>query len=245
MHRQRSERTDQSRGWSVFFRRYWYGFVGVFAALALLGFWYLRQIQPATVLTPTQPASIPKSARQTRQGMVGQVSSSTSSKQEMKQSTTVAKKAVIWVDVQGAVNQPGVYQLAPGSRLDHAVRMAGGLTGNADRRQVNLAQSLTDGTAVYIPQQGELGPPAASASSGVPAASATSGPADGASKAPKNLNSVSQAELEEISGIGPKRAQEIIAYRESHGPFQSVDDLKEISGIGEKTIANLKTALTV
>ena len=145
----------------------------------------------------------------------------------------------IMVDVKGAVRQAGVYELPVGSRVYDAVQKAGGMTDEANSQSVNLAQKLEDESIVYVAKNGEEIAPVASASAGT-----TSG--EKQSKDGKvNLNTATEAELQTISGIGQKRAQDIIAYREEKGKFQSVDELKNVSGIGQKTLEKLKEHVTV
>ena len=145
----------------------------------------------------------------------------------------------IMVDVKGAVRQAGVYELPVGSRVYDAVQKAGGMTDEANSQSVNLAQKLEDESIVYVAKNGEEIAPVASASAGT-----TSG--EQQSKDGKvNLNTATEAELQTISGIGQKRAQDIIAYREEKGKFQSVDELKNVSGIGQKTLEKLKEHVTV
>ncbi|WP_040534352.1 helix-hairpin-helix domain-containing protein [Schleiferilactobacillus shenzhenensis] len=232
--------------------RYWYwGVIGL-AVLALGGWWWFRQEASAgVVLDPAASATVPGAVQtSSASGGSGGHSAGVSQSASTSRPAAPAKNGQVWVDIQGAVQKPGVYQLAADSRLDHAVRAAGGLRPEADRRQVNLAQPLTDGAAIYIPKAGEQAASsnAPAGESGVqpgPAASGSSAPAADTGEAAININSATQADLEQVSGIGPKRAGDIIAYRESHGPFQSLDELGEISGIGEKTLATLKAALTL
>lgn len=228
--------------------RYWYwGIIGL-VILALGGWWWLRQdVSAGVVLDPAAPATVPGAAQagSAESGSGGHSAGGSRSARPSNPagSAAPAQSGQVWVDIQGAVQKPGVYQIAAASRLDHAVRAAGGLRPEADRRQVNLAQPLTDGAVIYIPKTGEQ-----AASSSAPAAESGAGPAAaaaGTGEAAINVNTATQADLEQVSGIGPKRAGDIIAYRESHGPFQSLDDLGEISGIGEKTLATLKAALTL
>ena len=121
----------------------------------------------------------------------------------------------IMVDVKGAVRQAGVYELPVGSRVYDAVQKAGGMTNEANSQSVNLAQKLEDESIVYVAKNGEEIAPVASASAGT-----TSG--EKQSKDGKvNLNTATEAELQTISGIGQKRAQDIIAYREEKGKFLS------------------------
>ena len=162
-----------------------------------------------------------------------------SSSQQKSEEKTDSSHDKIMVDVKGAVRQAGVYELPVGSRVYDAVQKAGGMTDEANNQSVNLAQKLEDESIVYVAKNGEEIAPVASASAGT-----TSG--EKQSKDGKvNLNTATEAELQTISGIGQKRAQDIIAYREEKGKFQSVDELKNVSGIGQKTLEKLKEHVTV
>ena len=146
---------------------------------------------------------------------------------------------IITVDVKGAVKQPGVYELRSNSRVHDAIHKAGGMTTDANSQSVNLAQKLSDEAVIYVAKEGEDVPALGSSES-----SATSSAS--AEKTGKvHLNRATETELQTVSGIGQKRAQDIIAYREANGPFRSVDDLKNVSGIGEKTLEKLRDAFTV
>ena len=155
-------------------------------------------------------------------------------------SQTETEDQLVTVDVKGAVKKPGVYQLQSNSRVHDALEKAGGLTDEADLKSVNQAQKLSDESVVYVAKVGEN---AVDVTTSAPA-SATSGTGQ-AKSALVNLNTATEADFQTISGIGQKRAQDIIAYREANGRFKSVDDLKNVSGIGAKTLEKLKEYVTV
>ena len=172
-----------------------------------------------------------------------QASSSTSSKEKVQTTSSKEEKTatsvsdapeIITVDVKGAVKQPGVYELRSNSRVHDAIYKAGGMTADA-----NLAQKLTDEAVIYVAKEGEDVPALGSSES----SATSSAPAEKTGKV--HLNRATESELQTVSGIGQKRAQDIIAYREANGPFRSVDDLKNVSGIGEKTLEKLRDAFTV
>ncbi len=150
----------------------------------------------------------------------------TSQKPEEKEKTEAIKDIVI--DLKGAVKKPGIYLLSEGSRLYEAIERAGGYKEDADVKQVNGAQLLTDGEGIYIPTVGEQ----------------ATGPGQG-QKGKVNLNKATEEELQTLSGIGPSRARAIIQYRQEHGGFKSVDELKNVSGIGDKTFEKLKPEISV
>lgn len=164
-----------------------------------------------------------------------------SSQQESSEPSAIA------VDVEGAVRTPGVYELAAGSRVADAVEMAGGLAANAARTSVNLAQKLEDGMQVYVSSKKEA-KRAANGSTAVPSASAaaaSSGAGAAGSSEKVNLNTASAEELQQLSGIGPALSQRIIDYREKNGSFKTIEELKEVSGIGDVRFESLKDSVCV
>jgi len=143
--------------------------------------------------------------------------------------------AVIVVDVAGWVRQPGVYEFHQGDRVIDAIRRAGGGKPRADLTAINLAALLTDGQQIVVWRTG------AAHGGGAPGGSGS----NQGVQAIINLNTASLDELETLPGIGPALGQRIIDYREQHGPFHSVDDLLNVSGIGEKRLADLRPKVTV
>lgn len=145
------------------------------------------------------------------------------------------------VHLTGGVTQPGVYTLPAGSRLQAAVDAAGGFLPEADAQAVNLAAPLQDGQKVTIPT---LAPTVAPLSRG-PGETGIPLPTPVPTSGLINLNTASQAELETLPGIGPVTAQKIIQYRQEHGPFQKIEDILDVPGIGEKTFEAIKDLITV
>lgn len=146
----------------------------------------------------------------------------------------------MYVDVKGAVKQPGMKKVESTMRVIDAVQLAGGFASNADEKQVNLAQKLTDSQVVYIPKRGEKVP------ASVTGASPASGGASSESEAPQvNLNTADLAGLQQLDGVGEKKAEKILAYRQEHGGFKSADELKNVNGFGDKTLERLKPQITV
>ena len=148
----------------------------------------------------------------------------------------------VFVHVLGAVASPGVVELPDGSRVLDAIAAAGGLTPTADPAGANLARRVTDGEQIYLPQQGELppGPPPAAATG--PAGSAAAG---APAAAIVDLNSATPAELQTLPRIGPAMAQRIVDYRTTNGPFTNVDELRNVTGIGDKTFEALRDLVRV
>ena len=141
----------------------------------------------------------------------------------------------VTVHVAGAVRDPGIYRLRHGSRVDDAVRRAGGASGRADLSAVNLAAVLEDGRQILVPVREREGAPSASASAGGP----------GAAPAKVNLNTATAEQLDALAGVGPATAAKILAHREQHGAFSSVEELGDVPGIGEVRLAALRELVTV
>lgn len=164
-------------------------------------------------------------------------SSASDLKTERSSSQTETQK--VFVDIKGAVKNEGVYELSSGSRVTDVVKLAGGFTEDADKKSVNLAEKVTDEAVIYVARVGENVAPTTTNSQ-------ANGSAQQEESSDKiNLNTATLAELQTISGIGAKRAQDIIDYRDANGGFSSVDDLANVSGIGEKTLEKLKSEVTV
>lgn len=133
------------------------------------------------------------------------------------------------VHVAGAVERPGVYRLPAGSRVDDAVRRAGGAAAAAGLEAVNLAARLADGQQVVVPESGPGGT----------VATAAGGEAAG----PISLGTATVEQLDTIEGIGPVTAQDIVEFRDQHGGLASVEQLDQISGIGPATMESLRARL--
>jgi competence protein ComEA len=143
------------------------------------------------------------------------------------------------VDVAGEVRRPGVYRLPPGSRADAAVRLAGGVGPHAERAAVNLAMPLHDGQQVVVPRKGA----APVAPTGAGAAGGTAASPGAAPAQPISLSTATVEQLDTLDGIGPTLAARIVQYRDAHGGFKSVDELRQVSGIGDKRFAALRKAV--
>lgn len=154
-----------------------------------------------------------------------------------------------YVDIKGAIKVPQVVPVTPGMRVHDVVEMAGGVTGEADQSQVNLAQLVTDQMVIYVPKVGEEVSPSTEAlvaDSKVTESAVSESSGDGTSDGDLvNINTADTTMLQTLSGIGEKRAADIINYRETNGLFETVDDLDQVSGIGEKTMEKLRPLITV
>jgi competence protein ComEA len=154
--------------------------------------------------------------------------------------TGIAAASEVVVHVAGAVASPGVRRLPPGSRVVDALDAAGGALPGADLARVNLAAPLVDGQQVYVPKPGEQPPMAAGAGAGGAAGSAGAVPG-----ALVNLNTATAEQLDTLPGVGPATAAAIIAHRDRHGPFTSVDQLVDVRGIGEAKLEQLRDLVAV
>src|SRR5829696_5320079 len=142
--------------------------------------------------------------------------------------TTGGSSSRVTVHVAGAVRRPGVYRLPARARVVDAVHRAGGARRRADLSALNLAAKLEDGRQVLVPLRG--------------AAAAAGEAAEGV---PLDLNTASAEQLDELDGIGPAMAASIIKYREEHGGFGSIEELGQVSGIGEKRLAAMREQVRV
>lgn len=150
--------------------------------------------------------------------------------------TAAAPSGEVVVDVAGRVRRPGIVTLPAGSRVHEAIDAAGGLKGRVDTAGLNLARVLTDGEQILVGAA-----PAATAAS-----PATGAAAPGAAPGVLiNLNTADAAALDTLPGVGPVTAQAILTWREENGPFRSVDDLLDVKGIGEATLAELRDLVSV
>lgn len=153
---------------------------------------------------------------------------------------------VFMIDVKGAVRYPGVYTLEEGMRIVDAIEAAGGYRDDANPALINHAQRLQDEMVLYIPKIGEqLSEELQTLIAGA-SVSSTSGGSGGVNQSGKiNLNKANESELTQLPGIGPSKANAIIGHRTEQGNFQTIEDLKKVTGIGEKTFEQLKDLIDV
>jgi competence protein ComEA len=187
------------------------------------------------------PASDARPAAPTTATTLAPTNTSTGASVDAKQPDRIA------VHVAGAVARPGVVELAAGARVIDAVEAVGGAPADADLDRLNLAAKLVDGERVFVPKAGQADPGVVPGASGEAGTSGGSGvPAGGVTPGGKlNLNTATQAQLEELPGIGPTYAQAIIAERQRRGGFKSVNELRSVRGIGDKRFADLAPLVTV
>ena len=203
--------------------------IAVAVGLAVTTWWVLRDQDE--VLTPmsAQPAA-PLVG-------VGGGAAPSGTASALSAATTGATTATVTVDVAGKVRRPGIVVLDIGARVTDALNAAGGPRKGVDLISLNLARVLVDGEQIVVG-----GPPAA----GVGGSTAGAGGGAGAAAGPLvNLNTAGQAELETLPQVGPVTAQSIISWRETNGGFTSIDELLEVDGIGDKTLARLAPHVTV
>jgi competence protein ComEA len=149
------------------------------------------------------------------------------------QPAPAAETVVVYIS--GAVRHPDVYQVPAAARVKDVVLAAGGLTEDAAAERINLAEHVADAQHVHIPRQGEAAPEPASGDSAAPSAKS----------ALIDLNTASAADLDTLAGIGQSLAQRIVEYRTTNGPFQSVEDLQKVKGIGPALFAKIASSITV
>ncbi|MGX7245224.1 helix-hairpin-helix domain-containing protein [Enterococcus quebecensis] len=142
----------------------------------------------------------------------------------------------IYVDIKGAVEKPGMYEGTANMRVWDAVMLAGGVSEEADTKQVNFSERIIDQMVIYVPKLGEIIQNPEKNDDSIEKQN------DDTKKI--NLNQASETELQTLPGVGQKKAQEIIRFREENGGFKTIEDLKNISGFGEKTFEKLKDSIT-
>jgi competence protein ComEA len=151
-------------------------------------------------------------------------------------SSTAAPSDEVAVHVAGRVRRPGLVRLPAGSRVQDAIRAAGGVTSGADLNAINLARKLTDGEQIRVPAPGDPAPS--------PDPAVTPGSSGATPSAPLDLNTATLEQLDTLPGVGEVTAKRIITYRSAH-PFTTVDELLEVPGIGQRRFDQLKDLVTV
>ena len=141
-----------------------------------------------------------------------------------KTEVSTTQETVIFVDIKGAVKNPGVYQMKVGDRVKDAIDAAGGLTEEADSQKVNLAKRLEDQMVIVVPKVGEE-------AEEIPAGETRK---EATKEGKVNINTATVEELKTLKGVGEKKAEAIIEYRKKNGSFQTKEDLMKVRGIGKK-----------
>lgn len=161
--------------------------------------------------------------------------------QPVEENAEEAGPVTVIVDVKGAVKHPGVYEAKDQDRVIDMINKAGGLAETADETQINFALRVEDEMVIYIPAKGEQTEELAE----IEIANIPGSPNKADNDGKVNINIADESKLQTLTGIGPSKAAAIIEYRETNGPFQTIEDLKSISGIGEKTFEKLKDQIKV
>ena len=192
--------------------------VVVILTLAGAGFWYLRSLPKPVEVAVTQAPLAP-----------------TASASLAAAATASGASVTLIVDVTGWVRNPGVYEFSAGARIIDAVERAGGPREGADLTLLNLAAPLTDGQQILVPKEGQTVavPPGGT----VPGATSTGSVI--------NINTADATAFETLNGIGEVLAAAIVAYRDEHGPFTSVDELEAVPGIGPSTLEEIRDLVTI
>lgn len=223
----------------------------IIVLLAAGGFYYANR-QPAadnSALLSSGQSMSENSGQSLQSSSVSSVAASASS-------AASAANAEVVCDISGAVKHQGVYRLKNGARLEDLIEEAGGLTKDAQLKAINRSQLLKDQDKIYIPGKGDkvgAAQTANSAAASTPVSSSASSSSSSVSSSTSgaasgdliNLNTATASDLQKLNGIGEKKAEQIIAYRQEKGSFKSIDELKEVSGIGDKTFAAIKDQLTI
>ena len=166
----------------------------------------------------------------------------TNENSEINKNTEEEKKEIV-VHVAGAVQTEGIIFLQEGDRISEAIEKAGGTTEEADMSQINLATQLEDGMKVYIPKKGEE--VETQTDSQINSTQETTKQNSQKQTSKININKATQAELETLPGIGPSTASKIVAYREENGRFESIENIKDVSGIGDAKYNSIKDLITI
>jgi competence protein ComEA len=211
------ERLNKYRIWVI---------IGVVAAV--LVFWLLYQHQN----------NLKRSAelQKTDQLFSKQQKSNGTSKSPISKQNSLPSELVI--DVKGAVRNPGIYHAQASDRVIDGIKQAGGFSNKADRDKINLAQKLADEMVIYVPEKGEEMQASAGGATGT--VSGQQGSAEVV-----NVNTADEEAMQNLPGIGPAKAKAIIQYREEHGPFSSLDELTNVSGIGDKSLEKMKPNMSL
>ncbi|WP_446664253.1 helix-hairpin-helix domain-containing protein [Flexivirga sp. B27] len=213
--------------------------------------WARASAQPHPVTsTASAQGSAPRStAGSTAAGSAAPAGAGNSARQGFGAAATPSSSAsptTLVVQVVGQVHKPGVVHVKQGSRVQDVVSAAGGALSSADLSAINLARVVSDGEQIQVPKPGEhptpppQGSPASSAVGGAGESGSAGGPASVV-----DLNTADQATLESLPGVGPVTAQRILQWRADNGRFSTVDELGEVSGIGDKTLAQLRPHVSV
>lgn len=200
--------------------------IGIVAAFLI--FWLLYQHQN----------NIKRSAelQKTDQLFSKQQKSNGTSENSLSKQNSLPSELII--DVKGAVRHPGIYHAQASDRVIDGIKQAGGFSKKADCDKINLAQKLADEMVIYVPEKGEEIQVSAGGATG--AVSEQQGSAEMV-----NVNTADEQAMQNLPGVGPAKAKAIIQYRDEHGPFSSLDELTNVSGIGDKSLEKMKPNMSL
>ncbi|HEX3336174.1 MAG TPA: helix-hairpin-helix domain-containing protein [Jatrophihabitans sp.] len=209
--------------------------VAVLVAAVLTGAWLMAQ-RPRPLATSAALPSIPGAASPVGTAPPATLAPAGGSGAAV--SPAGASAVLVVVDVAGKVHRPGLYRLPPGSRVDDALRAAGGPLAGVDLTSLNLAARVVDGQQVAVGTRG--------AGAGVPVTAGGATPVAGPSGAAQiNINTASLEQLEALPGVGPVLGQHILDWRAAHGTFATIDQLNDVTGIGDVKFAALRPLVSV
>lgn len=211
------------------------------SALVVAAWWLLRAQPEPVEPVPVTRAQAASSEQSEVPASPDSAESDQSAPESAKPQGSGSSASELVVHVAGKVRQPGIVSLPAGSRVIDALQEAGGPRRNVDLSSLNLARSLADGEQIVVGVDGAVPPSSPSATGG----DESSPGGSGASAGPVNLNTATSEQLEELPGVGPVTAASIIDWRTEHGQFSSVEELLEVSGIGDATLADLRDLVTV
>ena len=210
--------------------------IGVLVLVAMAGvlYWYMR------VYDPVDDVVIMDSSAEFAEDNEQQNSDENAEEESEDSEESIEEPVMLAIHVSGAVKNPDkVYYLEDGKRVADAVEAAGGIVKEADLSQLNLARKLQDGERIYVPHEGEE----------IQGESTAGGImqdiVENQEKPLTNINLASTIELMELPGIGQTYAERIVEYREANGGFQDIEEIKNVSGIGDSTFEKIKDRITV
>lgn len=207
--------------------------LAVVIVIALIGgvrvAWAVRDSQPQVIVAEDRAKSPGEDGSAHEPGPASRAAGAADA-----ESPAPTEEPLLVVHVAGQVRTPGIVRLAPGARVVDALESAGGPSVEADLTAVNLARPVVDGEQVYVPLPGEAPPPVASGGAG-----------GGETPAVVDLNTADAETLDTLPGVGPVLAERILDWRSEHGRFTSVEELAEVSGIGEAMLGRLRDKVSV